>query len=329
MKALLIGKPFFDYHIKIADELTRLGYSTQFYSDTPKNHLAVRKLFGVQGEQRMIQAYQKKELYKCLTEKYDLILVLVGRYLTASFLKNLKAKNPDSRLVLYLWDDIARVENFKEVRKCYDAIYSFDLNDCEKNEEFVFLPLFYSHEFTQTGTEKSIDIYGSFSEHSGRKRIATEVCLRGLKCGVKCRFILFPGRYKYVTDYLRNKKIEKKTGKRVSFVLKPLNGVQNAELVRKSRALLDVQYPSQNGLTMRSIESIGADVKLITTNANIKRYDFYPYGNCLVMDRDNPAIDLSFIRKPFQPLPKEIKEKYSITSWAEVITGKREQNYLV
>ena len=55
-------------------------------------------------------------------------------------------------------------------------------------------------------------------------------------------------------------------------------------LISKSKAILDINHPSQVGLTMRTFETLGANKKLITTNENIKIYDFF--------DKEN--IDVSF-----------------------------------
>ena len=47
------------------------------------------------------------------------------------------------------------------------------------------------------------------------------------------------------------------------------------DVVRSSRAVLDIQHFKQTGLTMRTLETFGAGKKLITTNHEVKKYDFY------------------------------------------------------
>jgi hypothetical protein len=64
---------------------------------------------------------------------------------------------------------------------------------------------------------------------------------------------------------------------------------------------------------------LGKEIKLITTNAKIKEYDFYNSANILIIDRTNPVIDENFINAPYQSLPDELYYKYSIDGWLEDI----------
>ena len=68
-------------------------------------------------------------------------------------------------------------------------------------------------------------------------------------------------------------------------------------------------------MTMRTIEILGLKRKLITTNKDIVNYDFYNSNNILVIDRDNPKFDISFIEKPYIELKEEIYKKYSLENW--------------
>ena len=87
------------------------------------------------------------------------------------------------------------------------------------------------------------------------------------------------------------------------------------------KCVIDIESPTQNGLTMRTIEMIGLKKKLITTNKDIVNYDFYNPNNILVCDRDNFKIDKSFIETPYEELAKEIYEKYSLKGWLLQIFG--------
>jgi hypothetical protein len=66
---------------------------------------------------------------------------------------------------------------------------------------------------------------------------------------------------------------------------------------------------------MRTIEVLGANRKLITTNTSISKYDFYNQNNILVVDRYNPKIPEVFFKLPNKELPSEIYSKYSIKDW--------------
>jgi hypothetical protein len=66
---------------------------------------------------------------------------------------------------------------------------------------------------------------------------------------------------------------------------------------------------------MRTFESIGSQRKLLTTNAEIKKFEFYNPNNIFVMDRDDCTIDIKFFDSPYQPIDEVMYEKLSIEGW--------------
>jgi hypothetical protein len=92
-------------------------------------------------------------------------------------------------------------------------------------------------------------------------------------------------------------------------------------ILASSKVVLDIQHPKQAGLTMRTLETIGAGKKLITTNHLIKEYDFYNSENICVVDRQNPTqnLNLGFFQDAFKPIPESIIENYSIEAWLKHI----------
>jgi hypothetical protein len=85
--------------------------------------------------------------------------------------------------------------------------------------------------------------------------------------------------------------------------------------VKRSRVILDIQHPAQEGLTMRTIEMIGAGKKLLTTNREVISYDFYDSHNMQYIDRNNPVIDKSFFKTDYRTIDSRIYDKYSIRGW--------------
>lgn len=80
-----------------------------------------------------------------------------------------------------------------------------------------------------------------------------------------------------------------------------------------------MHHPLQTGLTMRTIESIGAQKKLITTNRDIVNYDFYRPENILIVDRERPAVDAEFLAEPYIGLDETIYHRYSLREWPREI----------
>ena len=91
------------------------------------------------------------------------------------------------------------------------------------------------------------------------------------------------------------------------------------DILLSSNVVVDIQHPRQTGLTMRTIEMLGLGKKLITTNADIRNYDFYNPRNILVIDRDNPVIDEDFIRTPYEEIDEDIRKRYSLEGFVREI----------
>ena len=103
----------------------------------------------------------------------------------------------------------------------------------------------------------------------------------------------------------------------VSF--KSLNKFDVIDIIKKSKCIIDIQHPNQTGLTMRTIEMLGAKKKLLTTNKEIEKYDFYNKNNIFVFDRNNPKIDVEFFIKDYESIDHITYEKYSINHWIKNI----------
>ena len=88
-----------------------------------------------------------------------------------------------------------------------------------------------------------------------------------------------------------------------------------------SKAVLDCPVPNQEGLTMRTFETLALHRKLITTNRHVRKYDFYCSDNIYIVDSEKDEIPFDFFCTPFN-LEYEISEKYSIKNFVkELING--------
>ncbi len=94
---------------------------------------------------------------------------------------------------------------------------------------------------------------------------------------------------------------------------------QTVELVSKSKVIIDIEHLKQKGLTMRTLEMLGSNKKIITTNKEVLNYDFFDENNICVIDRNNPIINKSFFESDFRIIDEEIYNKYSINKWVETI----------
>jgi len=81
-------------------------------------------------------------------------------------------------------------------------------------------------------------------------------------------------------------------------------------------AILDITKAGQFGITLRVLEGIFYDKKVVTTHKYIKNYCFYDPGKILIVDE---CIDVDvikeFLRKEFTPYSDDIKKMYDFKSW--------------
>lgn len=301
------------------DKMNELGYEVDMFCQDPILNFH-EKVFCKFDEDYLIRKSIKLqtgyiEKLKKQNKHYDYIFVIKGEKLDHRFLMTLKQMNSQAKFILYLWDDIERVGNFHQNRSIFNKIYSFDKNDSIRYK-LLFLPLFFCDEFEKNNQEKKIDIYFSGWEHSDRRQILDKLIPMLETNNIKYYFHLYTGRFNVLKQKIKTKNFKRKPGY-IKFQLLSLK--ENAELTIISRTIIDIQHVSQNGLTMRTIESLASKTKLITTNNNIKEYDFFNPQNTVIIDRENPKIDLEFIRSPYIDVPNEVLLKYSLTNWVKTI----------
>lgn len=309
MNVLFVGMRFNNYEVKIKEAFESQGYFVDLVYDKPKSYIVPARFLSKTTIQRKNYQYQNRILKKHRNKKYDVVFIIVGRNLSEKFLRTVK-KN-DIKIIVYLWDDVARVENFELLQKYSDKIISFDKDDCAKYG-FEFLPLFYLNDFYQEviDSPRKYDIYGVYWNHSDRIKILNSIISQST--GKSLFFYVFVDIFFFFKVLFRKKNIIQ-----YSFHLMPY--MKNVKNMKASKAILDIQFPSQKGLTIRTIEALGSGCKVITTNESVKQYDFYNPQNILVINRINPVINWDILESPYQKIDENIRKKYSISNWCNIV----------
>lgn len=94
---------------------------------------------------------------------------------------------------------------------------------------------------------------------------------------------------------------------------------QICQLVAKSRAILNVGLPGQEGVTVRDVEAVWNNVKLITTNSKTAERNFYDPNNVLIIDENTvtPEQIQAFLDLPYHPYSREFQEEFTTTRWVQ------------
>ncbi len=311
-RVLFIGIGFYDYESTIKKNLEKYGAIVDFYLEQPSYLLS--GLYGkiinkLKYQKNIIKKHHKKMLDETKAKKYDIVFVLKGENLTIDFIKALKHQQENAIFIMYQWDSINRVSNALDMIPFFDKVFSFDRIDCEKYEKLEFRPLFFRESIEKKILDYKYDLVFIGWLHADRMELIKEI---ENICKIKkiTTFIyLFTGIKTYMSFLLKKQS--------QSLHVKPLNYKKVNDYYNSTKVILDLPHPLQNGLTMRTIEAIGANKKLITTNQDIKNYDFYDEDNICILDKENIDIKNDFFEKPYKQISEVIKNRYCLDSWIE------------
>jgi hypothetical protein len=324
-KILVFAPKFFDYENSIRNELERMGATVHLYDERP-NPTSVEKIL-IRKARPLIKG-KIDRYYAEVNEKErefspDYILFINSEAVDKESLDLLKATHQNAIFLLYMWDS-TKNKKIKQYFGEFDRLYSFDKGDCEKYG-MIFRPLFFIPTFEQQKyvdgkstvndeAEKEYDISFIGTVHSDRVKIVSKLKDYCDENDISYYWYLYvPGKLMYFLRWCTDsafRKIDKK------YVHKePMPKDEFAKVSESTRCVLDINHPKQTGLTMRTIEMLGSCRKIITTNGEIKDYDFYIPSNQIVIFRDGIKLEKEAIRKDYIDIDEKLYEKYAIRGW--------------
>lgn len=321
-RVLFFAPKFFGYEKKMADVMEHLGADVDFFDERSVRRSYEKAALKIAPWIFLIQSsgYYRRIVDRIKDQNYDYIFVVKGEMIPSATLRRLRKMYPEAVFCLYLYDSVRNVPGIKRKFKYFDRILSFDRKDTLRYEGMKFRPLFFSDEFRNTDEKSGTDgknrddVFFLGTIHSDRLSVLLRMKAYCARNNLSFRsFCYLPSRYAYYFYKVFNRSF--RGAEKSDFTFKKLESGQVAEAVRRSRAVLDVQHPRQTGLTMRTIEMLGMEKKLITTNADIVHYDFYRPENIAIIDREKISIAPDFFSTPFTPLDRETFESYSLREW--------------
>ncbi|ASY76566.1 hypothetical protein [Pectobacterium polaris] len=314
---VLFCPKFFSYDVKIRDELESLGANVILYDDRPSNSVMVKSLIRLRINfliQFLINKYYNFIMKEMESFRPDYIFFVNPETPNKSILQRMKLKFNKTPFILYMWDSIANKKGILQYQKFFEHCFTFDKQD-SLTLNFDFLPLFYSNDYTVITNSKVNPVYDiSFigTIHSQRMKLVDKAVNAANAVNP---FIYFycPSVFVFFYKKYFSKELKDVSIKQVSFV--PMSSKDVLDIIGKSHCVVDIPHSAQRGLTMRTIEMLGAGKKIITTNKNIEEYDFFLKDNIYIWDDENTDGLHDFLLKDYRQLPLDIYTKYSLRSW--------------
>ena len=182
-------------------------------------------------------------------------------------------------------------------------VYSFDKNDCTLfGFNYINAP-YYKNVVLPPRTDRISVFFCGANKNRMDQLVKLYLFLDSIE--ITSRIVIFNGDNKqegfiYRTDWMNYDEY--------------LQNISNCDF------LIDINQNGQSGLSMRVMESIFFDKKLITTNPYILEADFYDESKVFFIDdcdNINKEKFLEFYEKKIDPYPVEIKDKYDISNWVD------------
>ncbi len=309
---LFICPDFFAYQKDISNELNRFGYNVTYYDDRPSKSLIDKIIIRLNKKvlKKKIDRYVNKIIEDNKYTKFDIVLVIFGQSFEKEHIQKLKVANPSAKFIYYTWDSVCNFPFIKELYLEFDKAYSFDDEDAQKYD-MEFLPLFYSNKLENS--EIKYDCCAIQTIKTGKLENFENI-KKSLPRNIKIYNYLYL-QSKLVYLYFKFKSKAFKKYKMKDFHYKKLTREEVNKITCESKVIIDCQMKNQVGLTMRTFEALHLNKKLITSNANIKKYDFYTPNNIYVIeDYENIEIPSDFFESKFDN-DYSLSSNYSIESF--------------
>ncbi len=209
----------------------------------------------------------------------------------------------------YQWDGLSRFPAVYRRINLFDKFFVFDPKDA-LHKPVLPITNFYTNSFHVGYSKKhESDVYyvGTYMKRRAPQleEIITTLQAHGLSVKYHiCKFRKRKPRFKHLDTTPQNMSYQ-----------------ENLRFAFNSKILLDVPTVQHKGLSFRVFEALGFDKKLITTNQDIKRYDFYHPNNIFVWGGQPFEGLQAFLETPYVKPDSSIKEKYGFNRWIGNLLG--------
>lgn len=222
-------------------------------------------------------------------DKYETIIIHTSE-LTNHLPEYIHRINPQIRIIYWYWNPVNNHTLPRLVTDSNVEFWTFDKGD-QKKYHMKFNIQYYTGTTNIQKENVKYDVY--FIGHDkGREKKINDILKKIKNAGLKYKVdILSDNSKRYIAYNIVKKRI------------------------MAAKAILEVNQKGQTGYTLRALESLFLEKKLITTNKSIVNENFYSSKNIFVVDSDDWGKLPSIITSPYDKTVNHFKNKYDINAW--------------
>ncbi|GGC99231.1 lipopolysaccharide biosynthesis protein [Enterococcus wangshanyuanii] len=238
--------------------------------------------------------------WKKKLKEIDFIL-LNSHFFSRPLIKYLNRHYPDIRIVVWYSNPVVRDTPVSFYSGLNCELWSFDEKDCEKygmhpNNQFI--------DRTKLIVTKTDDKYHSDVCFIGvdKDRLPLLLELEQYFISKQIKPLI------YVVDSSKNSRTDYAYKEALSY----------SELINyegNTGAILDIVQSNQQGISLRPLEALFLNKKLITNNPSVQKLDFYRWENMFILTETNQEELAAFLEVPMVPLPESVTRNYQFSGW--------------
>jgi hypothetical protein len=317
-RILLITPQFYGIEKKIKSVLEELGYEVSWienktllfdYHGTRSKFKLFRKFYFLLFSPQ--KKYLRSEFRKIGESQVDILFAINAHAVNPWSIRKLKKDNPRLVSILYLWDSTAMYNWAKEI-KWFDNVFTFDPADAIKYD-ITYKPNFYLKYNNSPSVVNDLLFVGKYSIE---RKILIDKIIEQIHEKVKFFVKLIPAYnifphnvlvYKlfkvlnlksvWIIKYLANYEAVEGITERDYLINKGFNYDDVQEQLLRSNVVLDLPFDQQNGYTHRLIEALANGKKVLTTNSEILKEDFFNPNQIHLLAQHSPDLDIDWIKE--------------------------------
>jgi hypothetical protein len=279
-----------------------------------------RKVHGISKAIYKLQQHINKEKRCCWynpewTEHvadYDTI-ILFDAFEDSGVVEYINDKAPKTRLIIYYYNLIKRIELLHQIQQLNCEIWSFDKNDACKyglkyNPQFYFKQLNFGND-TLRDFDYESDVF-FVGKDKGRLQSLMDIDKKLRQESIETKFIVVGDRKQRYT----------KTQK--AYLRKHISYAECIEYVKHTKCIFDMVQTGQKGMTWRIVEAMFFNKKLITNNDEILSMDFYDPSNIYLIGKDYRSMS-QFILEGQSLWQERFVREYSFENWLDNFMSER------